>query len=369
MRIAFFILSLRENGGGSQQNAIAFIRALRAHGHEVVVHTMMGEKGNNPPADIVPAFVSDASRCSFLGTQRMLTREMTRFDSEADIFFVSGPPLIWGAGMYRKTGKTPVVVYLDSHLDSMKEAHRTFGTIHRWKHRLWQRLFGLRLAAYVDKYLALSPYLADKYVQYGFPAKSVGVLPVALECEPIARVPSSGEPTILYAGRLSHEKGVDTLISALALLKGEKWHVRIVGGGPDRELLERSVKEHGLEKRIEFVSWLSRTELLREYASADILVVPSRVPEPFGITIVEAMAHGVPAVVPQYGGAAWVAGEAGVTFENENASSLATAIRTLLADSALRAQLGERGKIQARQFSVDKVGAQLSDTLEQIRRR
>lgn len=366
MRIDFFILSLRENGGGAQQNAIAFIRALRANGHEVVVHTMLGEKGDNPPPDILPISVSVENR-SFLDMQRMVAAELARYASKADVFFISGQSLLWGAAMYRKKGKVPVAVYLDSHLDSMKEAYRSFGTFHRWKHRLWQRVYGLRLARHVDRYIAISPYLAEKYVQYGFPKEAMTVVPIAFTFETAVPTASSREVGILYVGRFSYEKGVDTLLEALALLKDEKWHARIVGDGPLRRDFERFIKEKSLDRRVELVLWLSRPELAREYASADILAVPSRIPEPFGVTIVEAMAHGVSVVVPRYGGAAWVAGGAGIEFKNGDAKSLSETLRTLLSDPHARTELGERGKTEAARFDARRVGEQLSRVLEDLR--
>lgn len=366
MRIDFFILSLRENGGGSQQNAIAFIRALRANGHEVVVHTMLGEKSDNPPSDIAPISVSGGGR-SFLGMQRMVAAEFARYASKADVFFVSGQSLLWGAAMYRKSGKTPVAVYLDSHLDSMKEAYRSFGMLHRWKHFLWQRAYGLRLAGYVDRYIAISPYLAEKYVQYGFPKEAMAVVPIVFTFEAAARRAPSGEVGILYVGRFSYEKGGDTLIEALSLLKDEKWHARIVGDGPLRHDFEKFIKGESLGNRVELVPWLSRQDLAHEYASADILAVPSRVPEPFGITIVEAMAHGVPVVVPRYGGAAWVAGGAGIEFKNGDAISLSEALRKLITDPLLCAELGKRGKTEVARFDARRVGEQLSRALEGLR--
>jgi len=365
VRIHFFITSLRKGGGGSHQNVIAYVRMLRSLGHRVVVHTLLDEESNDPPEDIVLFCAPQLGR-SFLHMQRIVSSELTRFASEADIFFVYGQALLWGAGAYRKKGKIPVVVYLDSHLDSMKEAYRSFGFLHRIKHRAWEVLCGLRLARNIDTYIATSPYLAERYVQSGFLRKKMVVVPNAFAFPPVGHVPPSDICSILYVGRFSYEKGVDFLVDALSLMKDARWRARIVGSGPERERILSMIKERSFADRIEVLPWLSAQELEEEYARASVLVVPSRVPEPFGRTIVEAMHAGLPVVVPRHGGAAWVAGKAGVTFENGDTSSLSDALCSLVSDLSHREALGRAGVKRADVFSSSRVGAQLVEVLQRL---
>src|SRR3989344_120723 len=177
MRIAFFTLSLKERGGGSHQNAAAFIRGLRVLEHEVRVHTML--KHGTPPSDIA-THAEDGEGLSFLKLQRRCAEAMWHCEESTDAFLVYGQALVWGAGMYRLFGGTkPVVAYLDSHLDSMKEAYRGISFFQRLKHSLWGKTYGLLLARGVDAYAAVSPYLAERYIRFGFPKKAFRIIPNA----------------------------------------------------------------------------------------------------------------------------------------------------------------------------------------------
>lgn len=362
MRIGFFILSLSERGGGSHQNVATLIRGLRARGHDVAVHTMFT---HTPPSDIA-VHAEGGEGLSFRKLQRRCAEAMRRCEKDADVFLIYGQALVWTGGMYRIFGGAkPVVVYLDSHLDSMKEAYRNIDFFQRLKHSLWGKTYGLLLARGVDAYAAVSPYLMERYVRFGFPRKMFSVIPNAFSFQAVPPMVSSERKDLmrlLYVGRLSYEKGLDVFLRALAGLPGNSWRLRIVGEGPEHADLEHLAQSLHIKEHIEIVPWMSQEALAREYASADVLVVPSRVPEPFGRVIVEAMHAGLPIIVPKTGGAAWVAGDAGVTFNGGSEASLRAALVSLQ-DAVRRRELGEKGKARATEFSVERVGKELERLL------
>jgi glycosyltransferase involved in cell wall biosynthesis/predicted metal-dependent phosphoesterase TrpH len=114
-----------------------------------------------------------------------------------------------------------------------------------------------------------------------------------------------GEIKILYAGRLTKEKGADLLIDAFerAHQRDPRLHLLLAGGGPEEELVRERLgagSGEGLEHAT-FLGWLDREELARVYASADLFLFPSRT-DTYGQVIAEAQASGLPVVAVAEGG-------------------------------------------------------------------
>jgi glycosyltransferase involved in cell wall biosynthesis/predicted metal-dependent phosphoesterase TrpH len=108
-----------------------------------------------------------------------------------------------------------------------------------------------------------------------------------------------GELNVLYAGRITREKGADLLAGAFleARRRDPRLHLVLAGGGPEQERLrERVGTEHAT-----FLGWLEGIELARAYASADIFLFPSAT-DTFGQVILEAQASGLPVVAVAAGG-------------------------------------------------------------------
>ncbi len=113
------------------------------------------------------------------------------------------------------------------------------------------------------------------------------------------RLALPGELNVLYAGRLTREKGVDLLAEAFldAHSRDSRLHLVLAGGGPEQERLRARVGE----EHATFLGWLQGVELARAYASADIFLFPSAT-DTFGQVILEAQASGVPVVAVAAGG-------------------------------------------------------------------
>ncbi|HIH71972.1 MAG: Glycosyltransferase, family 1 [Thermococcales archaeon 44_46] len=125
------------------------------------------------------------------------------------------------------------------------------------------------------------------------------VIPNGIDFNEIRAVPPSKEKyDIIFAGRLIKEKNVELLIRAVKLLKAEMPDVRvlIIGDGPQRERLEKLVREFGLTENVYFRGFLDEHEKLISYVkSSKVFVLPS-IREGFGITALEANASGIPVV-------------------------------------------------------------------------
>jgi glycosyltransferase involved in cell wall biosynthesis len=155
------------------------------------------------------------------------------------------------------------------------------------------------------------------------------------------------------------EKGLDTLLEALAENRGEHWHLTVVGEGPDRERLEQVTSAQRLAARVRWTGALPPDQLARLWPELDVLVLPSRkLPawtEPVGQVLMEAMAHEVVVVGSDAGVIPEVIGDSGVIVPPGDAPALAAALRRL-ADERERRPLVEAARARAMQrFSDDAV--------------
>lgn len=158
---------------------------------------------------------------------------------------------------------------------SMLALHRLAGT--------WSRK--------VSRYIVLNKMCRDMFIRGGLPAEKLCIKPNFVE--------SQGTPDweqrhgALFIGRLSPEKGVDTLARALQRLPGV--HIDIYGKGPLQSLVEQS-------EGMNYQGFLGSDELHRRLSEAAYLVMPSTGIESFGLVAIEAFACGTPVIASRHGG-------------------------------------------------------------------
>ena len=122
------------------------------------------------------------------------------------------------------------------------------------------------------------------------------------------RVAAPGRPVrghLICVGVLGRHKGQDLLVEALAGLADRDWQC-VLAGSPDRdpdfaEQLRARITRLGLGRRVRLAGVLTGSALSDAYASADLLVAPSRA-ETYGMTVTEALAHGLPVIAAAVGG-------------------------------------------------------------------
>jgi glycosyltransferase involved in cell wall biosynthesis len=150
----------------------------------------------------------------------------------------------------------------------------------------------------------------------------------------------SSPPRLVYAGRLSREKGVDVLLRALALFEARAAQVRpilsVAGDGPERAALEREAEHLLPPGRVVFMGQLDREALSRCLRESDVCVQPS-LTEGFSKAWLDAMAYGLPVIASEVGAARAVigsTGERGVLVPPGQPEALALALSHLLAPTA-----------------------------------
>jgi len=160
-------------------------------------------------------------------------------------------------------------------------------------------------------------------------------------------------PQLISVGRLKAPKDFETLLDALALLDGLSFEAIVVGDGPDLEHLEARSRRLGLVDRVTFAG--EQPDVPERLARADCFVLSS-VSEGLPISVLEAMAAGLPVVASDVGGVHELVGE-GVTgslVPPRDPEALAAALRPVLADAGLRARLGQAGRAEVEMsFSIE----------------
>jgi glycosyltransferase involved in cell wall biosynthesis len=148
----------------------------------------------------------------------------------------------------------------------------------------------------------------------------------------------SHPPRLIYAGRLSVEKGVPVLLEALTLLEAEGFEpfpvVTLAGDGPERSALEALVRDRGLTASVRFAGQLDRAGLAREFRAADLCVHPSHT-EGYCKAWLDAMSQGLPVLTTNVGAAEAVVGDGGKRgwlVSPGDPAALAAAIRRSLSD-------------------------------------
>jgi glycosyltransferase involved in cell wall biosynthesis/predicted metal-dependent phosphoesterase TrpH len=147
-----------------------------------------------------------------------------------------------------------------------------------------------------------------------------------------------GELRVLYAGRLTCEKGVDLLAESFlrARRADPRLHLLLAGGGPEEGELRARLGEHAT-----FLGWLDGDELARAYASADLFLFCSRT-DTYGQVVLEAGASGLPVVAVGEGGpAALIENRHTGILCRPDADHIAGAVLQLASSPVLRARLGE----------------------------
>jgi glycosyltransferase involved in cell wall biosynthesis len=181
----------------------------------------------------------------------------------------------------------------------------------------------------------------------GWPVDRTHYLPNFVDVEPAEPIPRASlatpesAPLLLALGRLHSDKAFDVLLTALAELDGV--HCWLAGEGPERRTLEAQSARLGLDARLHLLGW--REDVAALYASADMLVCPSRI-EPLGNVVIEAWARGLPVVAAASAGPKGLIRDEvdGLLAALEDAEGLAHAIRRVLGDGELARRLVAVGR-------------------------
>lgn len=353
--------------GGEDQCFEDESRLLESRGHEVVRYTVH----NDSVADMRPWTAARRTfwnRQSFDALNEIVRRERPEIMHCTNTFPLISPACYAAA----RAGNVPVVQALHnyrlvcSNAFLMREGRvcedclgKTFawpGILHRCyrnsaaassvvataiaAHRLkgtWKRS--------VDLYYAVSDFARRKLIEGNLPADKIAVKPNFVDPDPGVGRGRGGYA--IFVGRLSPEKGLETLLSAWNLLSSDAngLPLKIVGDGPSAPLVQQAAAAN---PRIEWLGSRPFAEVLSLVGDATLLVMPSIWYETFGRTIIEAYATGTPVVVSNLGAMAElvVDGETGLLFDPGNATDLARKVRSLACDADRLAAMRRAARLE-----------------------
>ena len=213
--------------------------------------------------------------------------------------------------------------------------------------------------------------LAGTLVRRDAPNLPIAVIPQlgALAPHEPQHVPHEGL-AIGYVGRLVPQKGLDNLLQALALQRGLKWRLTIVGDGPEREPLEALATELRLAARVRWTGGLPTDQVANLWPDLDVLVMPSQAFDSFresnGQVLMEAMANEVAVLGTDSGVIPELIGDAGLVVPAGDAPALAAALDRL-SDHAARRTLAQAARARAlRLYSDDAIAERTLEFWRQV---
>jgi glycosyltransferase involved in cell wall biosynthesis len=200
---------------------------------------------------------------------------------------------------------------------------------------------------------------------YGFASSQMATVYNATDANhfvPLAEYEDKSKVVINFVGRTGREKAPDLLLRAALLLTEAttNFQIQIVGSNHwdhfemddyQRELSNMAKQLEAKGIKVLSTGHVARADLPQALRRADINVVPSRWDEPFGMVTLEAMSCGLATVASRTGGTPEVCGDAALLFERDNVEQLASHLKTLVEQPALRREYSARGRERALLFA------------------
>ena len=286
--------------GGVELSSLQVAEELAARGHEMqVLYQTAGvdlRKWEALASAIrqVPSFAC-TKETFFTDVRRLAPAVRAARTMNPDLIYLNrAEQIVWGA-LAAKVSRVPLVVHLRTHLPfpGVKVVGRA-----------------------ADKYIAVSRFVADHWIDAGIPADRMNVvhngidpsvypfggLPERTRARAELGLPQEGF-VVLYYGRVASGKGVSTLLEAWRILglAPDKARLLLVGGSPDAQAseYERDLRRHAPAG----TEWRPMTaNVMPALHAADLVVLPAEWQEPFGRVVIEGMSSGRPVVSTYAGG-------------------------------------------------------------------
>lgn len=345
------ILSIHNNyqiRGGEDESRKAEELMLRANGHQVDIF----EKNNDQISSINPLRLASKtvwSQEAYQTVTKILKEDSYNLIHVQNFFPLISPSVYYAAknvgvpvvqtlrnyrllcpnGLFFRNGKVcedclgqaipfPGVIhacYRENHLASatvaaMLTTHRILNT---WAEK-------------IDIFITLTEFARQKFIEGGLPAEKIYVKPNFVDPDPGVGEGLGGYA--LYVGRLSVEKGLDTLLQAWNYLDG-RLPLKIVGEGP---LADKVIQHTQDLKNVEWLGRRSMQEVYELMGNATVLIFPSKWYETFGRVAVESFAKGTPVIAANIGAIAELVDHdrTGLRFSASNSEDLAKTVEWAL---------------------------------------
>ena len=385
--------------GGQGRSCQQVVEGLKQRGHSALVLTSRHGIDNQPPED------DEVCRCLYLQMEltplrhglifftRRRQREKHNLHILQRLLAQFQPDLVFVWGMWNLSHSLPalaeaqcpgrVVYRFAEYWPTLPSQHELYwrapgrNRVSRLVKEPLGRLAlallardGQRPALRFEHVICVSRATRDVLVEAGIPVAHARTIHTGLDVEEypngdgLHSDDEHQELRLLYAGRLSADKGVETAIEAMEYLVRDQGirqvTLSLAGSGSADYMshLRQLVAHAGLESFITFLGWIPHEKMPRLMLHFDALLVPSKWPEPFARVVLEGMVSGLVVVATPTGGTSEIIRdeENGLLFEPGNSQELAQKITCLAADLQLRQQLRNAGrKTVSEQFTLTKM--------------
>jgi len=270
-------------------------------------------------------------------------------DAPPDVVNIPYTLLLGLAGPIKQALKAPIFCTLqgeDLFLDNLHEPYRT-ESLNLIRNHL----------PHVDQFLSVSEYYAEFMPRYlGIPREKIHVVPIGINPEgfELRNLDRSGPFTVGFFGRIAPEKGLHVLAEAYRIMResGELPEARLEAAGymaadckPYLEAIQKRLQDAGFGGEFHYRGVLERADKIAFLRGLDVMSMPATYDEPKGVSLLEAMACGVPLVQPRRGSFTEIVERTGggLLVQSDDPQSLAEGILKIARDKQLAAELSANG--------------------------
>ncbi len=410
MRVLFLTNFYMTGMGGEEISCHQVVEGLQQRGHTTLVLTSMHGTNNVPvetkgvyrslylEMDLVPW---RHSLTFFTGRKRRERDNLHSFervleDFKPDIIFIWG---MWNLsrllpGFAEARYPSRVVYRFATYWPTLPSQHKLYWSApgRKWYSRLAKRMIGAIALAMVakeeqqfhlkfERAICVSAATRTLLVDAGVPVTHARIIYTGLDetlymngIQP-RQQQNSRTLTILYAGRLTPEKGIETAIRAMTDLVFERGQQDITltlagSGSAEYEAYLRDLATRaGLAGSVKFLGWVPAEEMPALLRQFDVLLLPSIWPEPFARVVLEGMISGLVVVATATGGTSEIVvdGENGLLFLPGDPEDLTGKIASLIHDPPLRKKLADAGhQTVMKKFTVTKMMDEVESFLQEV---
>ena len=363
LKIGFVLDDSLDTPDGVQQYILTLGNWLSSQGHDV--HYLVGQTSRSDIPNVVSLSKNvkvrfNRNRMSMPLPVRLREMRQLLRREDFDVLHVQLPFSPFLAGKIIQAAPETTAIVGTFHIAPHSKLVHTANQL--------LRLLTFRALRRFDAILSVSP-VAEEFAKKTFKIEST-VVPNTVNLAPYMRAAAlpqyRDKLTIVFLGRLVDRKGCQHLLRAVAHMHQKKlvekpFEVVICGKGPMEESLRSFVRQHKMERIVEFVGFIDEADKPRYLASSDVAVFPSTGGESFGIVLLEAMASSRGAVLagdnPGY--ASVMSKHPETLFKPHDEEFLAQALATLLNDPQKRQQARTWQLAEVQQYDVPTVGAQI----------
>jgi glycogen(starch) synthase len=360
MRILIITSSYYPYRGGVETVVGDLVTGLKSQGDHVILITNLWPKSlpffeilNGTPIVRVPMILPTQCSHNFVNSLKLLvttvTTSMLVMCYKPQVINVQcvGPNGYWGKRLSERFN-VPIVV--STHGERTNDSSGFY--LVQENVEIYKDLISLAKAVVCVSDVSAKESITTDAVN----SDNIVIIPNAIKIVDQPPVTSERPFDVIYVGRLVAEKGVDTLIKAIAKLRDgyPNLTVNVVGSGPSYAELNRLVVHSGLIDNVMFVGQLDRIAVTQMLLRSKILVLPSR-KESFGLVLLEAANAGCAVVATSTGGIPSIVehGENGLLFEVDSVEQLEGHLDNLLSHDHERLELVNQFRIRLPHYDIN----------------